>query len=174
MIRDLLREPQQQGISVPPASSAAVRYRMQRTPRSDTTPELSVRSSLHQRGFRFRVHQKPLPDLRRWADIVFTRARVAVFVDGCFWHGCPDHKLRVTANAEYWATKIARNKARDLETSRRLMEAGWAVVRIWEHDDPIHATERIADVLTSRGRAGALSRPTSSNRNHAPVAQRIP
>lgn len=114
----------------------------------DTEPELAVRRALHRMGLRYRVHVQPLPGLRRKADIVFTRARVAVFVDGCFWHGCPDHgRRRHEVNSWYWPDKIARNKERDNDTVARLRAAGWTVVRVWEHDPTAAAADRIADAV---------------------------
>jgi DNA mismatch endonuclease (patch repair protein) len=114
----------------------------------DTEPELAVRRALHRMGLRYRVHVQPLPGLRRKADIVFTRARVAVFVDGCFWHGCPDHgRRRHEVNSWYWPDKIARNKERDNDTDARLRAAGWTVVRVWEHDPTAAAADRIADAV---------------------------
>ncbi len=112
--------------------------------RKDTEPELAIRRALHAKGLRYFVHRRPLPGLRRQADIVFPRARVAVFVDGCFWHGCPEHgSKRSQANDWYWPEKIARNQARDADTSDRLADAGWLSVRVWEHD----AVDRAADQI---------------------------
>jgi len=103
--------------------------------RQGTAPELALRRAVHALGLRYRVHTAPVPGLRRKADLVFGQSRVAVFVDGCFWHGCPEHGQRGHAvNAWYWPEKIARNRERDEETNRLLAEAGWLVVRIWEHD----------------------------------------
>ncbi len=122
----------------PVPSSPAVTARMSRQRRRDTAPELLLRRELHRRGLRFRVDH-PLPGMpRRRADVTFTRARIAVFVDGCFWHGCPEHATRPTANADWWAAKLARNVARDRETDAHLRDAGWQVLRFWEHED-IHA-----------------------------------
>jgi DNA mismatch endonuclease (patch repair protein) len=101
-------------------------------------------------GLRYRVSARPLPDLRRTADIVFRPTRVAVFVDGCFWHGCPEHGSQPRANSEYWAPKLARNIERDRETNSALEAAGWKVVRIWEHEDANHAAQRIARVVEAR------------------------
>lgn len=125
---------------------------MQRQPSKDTQPELVLRRELHRRGLRYRVHRAPLPTLRRRADIVFGPAKVAVFVDGCFWHGCPDHWRRIHAvNGWYWPEKIARNRARDVDTDARLAQEGWHVVRVWEHEDPRVAADRVtAIVATSR------------------------
>ncbi len=120
--------------------------------RRDTQPELAIRSELHRRGLRFRVDRPPLPGLRSRADIVFGPARVAVYVDGCFWHSCPEHGTRPKANAEWWEQKLKRNHERDAETDRTLRENGWEVVRIWEHEDPVEAADRITRVLRNRKR----------------------
>ena len=97
---------------------------------------MALRRRLHADGFRFRVDRAPLVGLRRKADIVFTRQRVAVFVDGCFWHRCPEHGTMPASNAEWWETKLVRNAERDAETNRLLTDACWTVVRVWEHEDP--------------------------------------
>lgn len=115
----------------------------------DTGPELALRSALHAMGLRYRVGVRPLPGLRRTADVVFTRARVAVFVDGCFWHGCPTHSRAARTNAEFWSTKINGTRARDAETNERLSAEGWTVIRVWEHEDPVDAATRIAAVVRS-------------------------
>lgn len=126
--------------------------------REGTGPELALRRELHAVGLRYRLHRCPLPSLRRRADVVFTRARVAVFVDGCFWHGCPEHGRRSHGvNGWYWPDKIARNQARDLDTASRLQEGGWAVVRIWEHDlgspDAVQAAARqVKDLVKAAAR----------------------
>jgi DNA mismatch endonuclease, patch repair protein len=113
----------------------------------DTAPELAVRQAMHALGLRYRVDARPIPSFRRRADAVFSRARVAVFVDGCFWHGCPKHCRVPTAHGEYWQSKISRNMTRDRETDDRLANAGWTVVRIWEHDDAAEAARRLADLV---------------------------
>ena len=102
----------------------------------DTKPEVEVRRLVHARGLRYRVNARPLPSLRRTADMVFPRWRIAVFIDGCFWHGCPDHHVPSKSNRSYWAPKIAANAARDTETTRMLSEAGWTVLRYWSHVSP--------------------------------------
>lgn len=105
--------------------------------RRDTKVELAVRSRLHRAGLRYRVDVAPDPSRRRYrADIVFTRARVVVFLDGCFWHGCPEHYAEPRSNVDYWRPKIAMNVARDRETTARLIQQGWTVLRFWEHEDP--------------------------------------
>src|SRR4051794_27753605 len=108
-----------------PVASAASSARMARQARRDTGVEVRLRSLLHARGLRYRVHRRPLGGLRREADIVFPRARVAVFVDGCFWHGCPDHGTWPKTNAAFWRSKIEGNARRDRETDEALARAGW-------------------------------------------------
>ena len=120
---------------VPMPSSPTVSGRMSRQARRDTAPEIALRKALHRRGLRFRV-DRPLPDLpRRRADVLFSRAHIAVFVDGCFWHECPEHGTQPMSNVEWWSTKLARNVERDRETDAHLRDRGWAVLRFWEHDD---------------------------------------
>lgn len=110
----------------------------------DTKPELAVRHALHRRGYRYRVSIAPDPRVRRKADIVFTRARVAIFIDGCFWHGCPKHgRSEFNQNKDYWPGKIAGNKARDQDTNDRLSALGWTVLRYWEHEDADEVCESI-------------------------------
>ena len=123
---------------------------MSRLGRRDTAPELALRSELHRRGLRFRVDRAPVRGLRSRADIVLGPARVAVYVDGCFWHSCPEHGTQPVANAEFWERKLARNRERDAATNRVLGEHGWAVLRFWEHEDPVAAADRVERVVRSR------------------------
>lgn len=132
------------------ASSPGVRRGMQANRGRDTSPELAVRRLVHAAGLRYKVDARPIPDLNRRADLVFTRARVAVFIDGCFWHGCPVHGTTARANAEYWAAKLARNLERDEETNRALGEAGWLVLRAWEHELAEASAERIIEAVRAR------------------------
>ena len=135
----------------PTASSDAARSTMQANRRRDTGPELAVRRALHTRGMRYRVDH-PLPfDRRRRADIAFTRAKVAVFIDGCFWHGCPMHGTTPKTNSAFWVEKIARNRARDDDTTNRLEADGWIVLRFWEHDDSAFCAERVRQALEGIG-----------------------
>lgn len=136
-------------VQTPTASSTAVLRRMRNTRRRDTPAELALRSALHRRGLRFFVDRPPLPGTHRRADLVFPRARVAVYVDGCFWHGCPIHGTSPKANADWWRDKIARNQERDRDTDRQLAEAGWRAVRIWEHEDIEQAARLVADAVTA-------------------------
>ncbi|TDO39737.1 very short patch repair endonuclease [Paractinoplanes brasiliensis] len=132
---------------LPVPSSAGVSNRMSRQRRRDTEPEVIIRKLLHAWGLRFRV-TLPVPGMkRRSIDIAFPRAKVAVFVDGCFWHVCPEHQTSPAANSEWWATKLAKNQARDVATTEHLRELGWTVVRIWEHEDPQAAAEKVRDVV---------------------------
>jgi DNA mismatch endonuclease, patch repair protein len=119
---------------------------MQNTKRRDTPAELALRSLLHRLGLRFRV-EYPLPGLRRRADVAFPRRKIAVFVDGCFWHGCPEHATWPRANAEWWRAKIEGNVARDRDTDARLLDAGWRVVRIWEHEAPPDGASRVVAAI---------------------------
>jgi DNA mismatch endonuclease (patch repair protein) len=112
----------------------------------DTAAEMALRSLLHRRGLRFRVHYA-LPSLRRRADIAFPRQRIAVFVDGCFWHGCPEHATWPKQNADWWRDKIEANRRRDADTDARLKEQGWSVVRVWEHEAPEPAAQTIEDAI---------------------------
>jgi DNA mismatch endonuclease, patch repair protein len=123
---------------------------MQSNKSRDTRPELALRSAVHALGLRYRVSTKPLVGLRRTADLVFTRAKVAVFLDGCFWHGCPAHHTVAKANAGFWAEKVRGNRARDRDTDERLTAAGWVSVRIWEHEDPVEAAQRVAAAVRGR------------------------
>jgi DNA mismatch endonuclease (patch repair protein) len=123
---------------------------MARQATSDTAPEIAIRRELHQRGLRFRVGRRPLESLRSKADIVFGPARVAVYVDGCFWHMCPMHGTLPASNADWWRRKLERNRARDRATDAALEAAGWEVIRIWEHEDPVAAAERIAAAVNRR------------------------
>lgn len=112
----------------------------------DTRPELAVRRACHALGLRYRVCA-PLPGIpRRSADLLFTRAKVAVMVDGCFWHGCPVHRARHWSGP-YWQAKIEGNQARDADTNTRLIESGWLVIRVWEHQDPQAAAVMIAAIV---------------------------
>lgn len=141
------------------ASSPGARASMRSNRGRDTRPELALRSAVHALGLRYRVSAPPLPGCRRTADLVFPSAKVAVFLDGCFWHGCPEHHTVAVTNASFWAEKVATNRRRDRDTDQRLAEAGWLGVRIWEHDEPTAAAQRIRNIVNERrdakaGRAG--------------------
>ncbi|WP_067885804.1 very short patch repair endonuclease [Nocardia vaccinii] len=133
-----------------PGTDAATSARMSRQRRVGTKPEIALRKELHRRGRRYFVDRAPLPGMRRRADLVFPRYRVAVYVDGCFWHSCPEHATFPKNNARWWAEKLAGNVVRDRDTDARLAAAGWTVVRVWEHEDPIRAADRVQAALTSQ------------------------
>jgi DNA mismatch endonuclease (patch repair protein) len=119
---------------------------------------MAVRRILHAHGLRYRVDKRPVAEIRRRADIVFPRQRLAVFIDGCFWHGCPEHGTRTfKTNAPYWEQKIARNAARDLDTGERLETAGWRVLRFWEHLDPETIELFFSSYSSIARRCGGLS-----------------
>ncbi|MET9563188.1 very short patch repair endonuclease [Streptomyces tauricus] len=133
-------------------SSPAVSARMSRQARRDTAPEVAVRKLLHAAGHRYRLNVRVPGMSRRTIDIAFTRSKVAVFMDGCFWHGCPQHATQPRANAEWWREKLDRNMARDAETTRHLVASGWTVLRFWEHEVPGDVAERVAAaVVGNRG-----------------------
>ncbi|WP_242334573.1 very short patch repair endonuclease [Anaeromyxobacter sp. SG66] len=145
----------------PLPGSADVTRRMSATRRRDTTPELALRSAVHLLGLRFAVDARPVETYRRRADLVFRGARVAVFMDGCFWHGCPKHCSWPKANAEWWRAKIERNKRRDHETAERLRDEGWVVVRFWEHEPVARCAARVAAVVKRR----LIARPAPRSRS---------
>lgn len=134
-----------------------VRRRMSQQKRQGTAPEMLLRRLLFAQRLRYRVGMK-VPGLpRRTIDIAFTRQKVAVFVDGCFWHGCPQHCVPPKNNADWWSAKLAANKARDLETTAHLEGQGWRVVRIWEHETPVMAAQTVTRTLTSPEARGVAS-----------------
>jgi DNA mismatch endonuclease, patch repair protein len=141
------------GVAVPyphPASPAATAIGKANR-RVNTKPELAVRSALHRRGLRFRKdHRLQANEVRVRVDVVFSRRRVAVFIDGCFWHGCPEHQTVPKRNLDYWGPKLAANKTRDERVNRALRAEGWEVIRVWEHEDPEIAAEQIEDVVKGR------------------------
>ena len=131
------------------ATSEATRKSMQANKSRDTGPELALRHELFRRGMRYRVGVAPLPGVRRTVDIVFPRAKVAVLVDGCFWHGCPEHRRAPKSHSDYWDAKVKRNMERDKATTQMLQDAGWNVIRLWEHE-PV---DQMADTVQQAVRA---------------------
>lgn len=113
----------------------------------DTKPELAIRRRVHARGLRYRVNVRPVSDLRRTADLVFSRARIAVFVDGCYWHGCPEHYAPSKTNVGYWHSKIVANRARDAETTSMLEARGWVVLRFWSHEPSEEVSDKIVSTV---------------------------
>jgi DNA mismatch endonuclease, patch repair protein len=145
----------------PKASSALVRTRMQRVRQRDTLCETALRSEIHKLGGRYRVDW-PIPGTRRRADLSFVSARLVVFVDGCFWHGCPTHGTWPRSNAAWWRKKIEDNSRRDRDTDKRLKRLGWRVLRFWSHENPVRCAPRILRLVRARQdaeRLGAVRPP---------------
>lgn len=128
------------------ASSEAARRTMQSNRGRDTLPELALRHELHRLGLRYRVNLRVEPGLHRTVDIAFTRLKIAVLVDGCFWHGCPEHGTQPKSNTDFWRSKIQSTKERDAETNITLGQLGWTVLRFWEHEDPVEAARSVSEV----------------------------
>lgn len=135
--------------SHPPAANEGRSRNMRANRRTDTKPELALRQALHGMGFRYRKDflLRLADGAKVRPDIVFTAKKVAVFVDGCFWHVCPEHGRQPTTNDWYWSPKLRRNVERDQQADQALADAGWTVVRVWEHEPTKDATRRVASVL---------------------------
>jgi DNA mismatch endonuclease, patch repair protein len=125
-----------------------VSSQMQRMPRSSTSPEIALRRHLHRLGMRFRLHPPQLPGR---PDIVLTHAKIGIFVDGCFWHACPEHGNLPKNNREWWRDKLAANVARDRLKDEQLHALGWLPYHVWEHEEPAIAAARIHDLWIARG-----------------------
>jgi DNA mismatch endonuclease, patch repair protein len=132
------------------APTAQVRARMARTRRRDTSAEMAVRKEAYARGLRYRVDHQPVKGFRSRPDISFIGAQVAVYVDGCFWHGCPVHATWPKTNAEFWKAKIEANRERDARTVKCLEDAGWTALRFWECEDPVTVVDAIERVVRGR------------------------
>jgi DNA mismatch endonuclease (patch repair protein) len=139
-------------------ATPAGRLTMRANRSRDTSPELAVRRLVHASGLRYRVAAPPISGLRRTADLLFRPAKVAVFIDGCFWHSCPEHATSPKANSQYWGPKLARNRERDAETNEILRADGWTVLRYWEHEDPQAVAEDV--VATVRAHRAQRHHPT--------------
>jgi len=151
-----------------PSSAAAARI-MRNTARRDTAPELAVRRAVHARGLRYFVDRRPDPLTRRRADLLFPRLRLAVFVDGCFWHCCPQHGRIPKANSAYWSRKFAEIADRDADVVRELAALGWKVLRVWEHDCPEPAASAIAEAVVRAKESRTASRgPATAARRARP------
>jgi DNA mismatch endonuclease, patch repair protein len=138
------------------SSSKQASRRMKKVRRTGTSAEMELRRALHARGLRYRVDAPVLSDKRRRVDIAFISAQVAVFVDGCFWHGCLEHATWPASNASFWRQKIETNQRRDRDTDAQLREAGWQVLRVWEHEDPEPVATHIETLVrAARSRAGS-------------------
>lgn len=148
-------------ITQPPSEHK--RRAMQAQRERDTKPELALRRELHRRGLRYFVHRRPLVGVRREADVVFVRARVIVFVDGCFWHGCPQHGTSPKNNAEWWRAKLERNRERDADTDLQLRGGGWEVLRVWEHESVDDAADRVERLVRQRVADAEVDAPSLSS-----------
>nr|WP_112232625.1 very short patch repair endonuclease [Lentzea atacamensis] len=134
----------------PPASSETTSRVMRRTRRTGTAPELAVRRALHRRGLRYLVDVAPPgTNRRRRVDVLLRGAKIALFVDGCFWHSCPEHGQVPKANREWWEVKLHGVVVRDRDTDLQLAAAGWLVVRVWEHDDPEQVADRVVALVAA-------------------------
>lgn len=129
-------------------TSPATRKRMSKVRQKGTAPELALRKELFRLGLRYRIDRTVLERPRRVADIVFPKQKIAVFVDGCFWHGCPIHATWPKNNADFWQNKIEMNMSRDADTNSRLEQLGWTVIRIWAHESATEAAQRIKKIIT--------------------------
>ncbi|MFF3178875.1 very short patch repair endonuclease [Rhodococcus pyridinivorans] len=156
------------------ASSPQVRASMRGNRYRDTKPELKLRSMLHRRGLRYRVDARPIADLPRRADVVFPSCRVAVFVDGCYWHGCPDHYRPATKNRDFWQNKIDMNRARDSDTNRILNAAGWTVLRVWEHEDLTEAARAIETIVRAKRHSTFRHSGGSDGSEYTPLGKETP
>jgi DNA mismatch endonuclease, patch repair protein len=147
----------------PPASTPATRTAMQGNRRTGTGPEMAVRTMIHAAGLRYRVDAPVLlPSGKKVRpDLVFRSPRVCVFVDGCFWHRCPEHCRVPTANRDYWEAKLLRNRERDRRTTETLEADGWTVIRAWEHEDPVAVAARVVEAVRP---ASAGSRTVTRSR----------
>ena len=146
------------------ASTPGVRRSMKSNRSSGTRPELRVRRALHALGLRFNVQVRVPSAPRRRIDIAFPRLRIAVYIDGCFWHACPDHPFNPKRNADYWDAKFAANRVRDRETTELLEQQGWLVLRFWEHEAVDEVAARVGEAVDRR-RGALLSRPGSKHRS---------
>lgn len=145
------------------ASSIHTMKTMQANKSTDTLPERQLRSALFSRGLRFRKNAIIVtPQRKVCADVVFPRVKVVVFLDGCFWHGCPQHRSSPTVNADYWTAKLRRNKERDDQVNGALGGAGWLVVRVWEHEPVQEAAMRVAKIVSERVPRRACGCPSKS------------
>lgn len=152
-------------ISLVETASPKTSVRMAKVRQHGTEPEVALRRELFRRGLRYRVNYTVIRKPRRVADIAFPRLKIAVFVDGCFWHGCPVHATWPKRNAEFWRQKIEANRLRDADTTARLRDEGWTVLRIWEHETPGEASESVMDLITV-ARSSPRDVPASPRRNN--------
>lgn len=148
---------------VPPSSPETSR-RMAKVRQKGTDAEIALRRALYRRGLRYRIDYEVMKKPRRVADVAFPGLRIAIFVDGCFWHGCPEHATWPKQNAEFWRQKIEANRDRDADTNSRLLDAGWTVLRFWEHESPIRAAESVAQTV-AMAKAKRCTSPVANEKN---------
>ncbi|QNB09796.1 very short patch repair endonuclease [Herbaspirillum frisingense] len=149
---------------VQPSSPVASR-RMAKIRQKGTNVEIALRRELYRMGLRYRIDFQVLQKPRRVADIAFPGRKIAIFVDGCFWHGCPEHATWPKQNADFWRKKIEANRARDVDTNERLRSMGWTVLRFWEHERPIDAAKIIVQTVAMSEVMGRISSIKSNKKN---------
>lgn len=149
---------------IQPSSREASR-RMAKVRQTGTGAEIALRRELYRRGLRYRIDFEVLKKPRRIADIVFPGQKIAVFVDGCFWHGCPEHATWPKQNAEFWRQKIEANRLRDADTNERLRGIGWTVLRFWAHESPAEAAEAVVQTVTMAKSKRSASSTDSQDKN---------
>jgi DNA mismatch endonuclease (patch repair protein) len=149
--------------SIQPSSPAAS-HRMGKVRQKGTDAEIALRRELYRGGLRYRIDYEVMKKPRRMADVAFPGLKIAIFVDGCFWHGCPEHATWPKQNAEFWRQKIEANRHRDADTNSRLIDAGWTVLRFWEHESPIRAAETVAQTV-ARAKAKRCTSPLANEKN---------
>jgi DNA mismatch endonuclease (patch repair protein) len=137
-------------IQTPKSKSMAVRNVMRANKGVNTKPELELRRLVHKGGLRYSINARPEADINRRADLVFRSAKVAVFINGCFWHGCSRHYSPPKSNKQFWVQKVKRNMERDLETKKLLSKRGWVVMVFWEHQDSITCAQKVVECVTKR------------------------
>jgi DNA mismatch endonuclease, patch repair protein len=144
---------------------------MQSNRSRDTAPEVALRSALHRRGFRFRKHVRPVPGVACTVDVLFPTERLALFIDGCYWHSCPQHASSPITNGDWWRAKLAATRERDLRNTQTLNDAGWTVLRIWEHEEVEEAATHVSEVLQQI--RAKLPRVDSGHVGSVPVRQQV-
>jgi len=147
-----------------PSSSDASR-RMAKVRQTGTDAELALRQEMHRIGLRYRIDYEVLKKPRRVADIAFPDRKIAIFVDGCFWHGCPEHVTWPKRNAEFWRKKIEANRQRDADTNTRLQDLGWTALRFWSHESPAKAAKKVARVVAKTDSKHRTSSPGANEKN---------
>lgn len=145
-------------------SSPETSRRMAKVRQKGTDAEIALRRELYRGGLRYRIDYEVMKKPRRMADVAFPGLKIAIFVDGCFWHGCPEHATWPKQNAEFWRQKIEANRHRDADTNSRLIDAGWTVLRFWEHESPIRAAETVAQTV-ARAKAKRCTSPLANEKN---------